>query len=68
MYDCNDVVRPVHNRMPVLLHEEDEDRWLRGSLEDVKAFQDRCFPDELTAMERTQDPWFRGSGAGAPVG
>ena len=51
--------RPVHNRMPVLLHEEDYDVWLRGSLEDVMAFQGRCFPDELTVMERTQEPWFR---------
>lgn len=59
MTDCNEVVRPVHNRMPVLLHEEDYDRWLRGSLEDVIAFQERCFPDEMTGMERTPDPWFR---------
>ena len=26
-------------------------------------FQGRCFPDDLTLMERTQDPWFRRSGA-----
>lgn len=59
MTDCNEVVRPVHNRMPVLLHEEDYDVWLRGSLDDVMRFQGRCFPDELTTMERTSDPWFR---------
>jgi len=59
MTDCNEVVRPVHDRMPVLLHEEDYDLWLRGSLEDVMSFQGRCFPDELTAIERTADPWFR---------
>jgi putative SOS response-associated peptidase YedK len=59
MTNCNEVVRPVHNRMPVLLHEEDYDRWLYGSLDDVLEFQDRCFPDELTAMERTSDPWFK---------
>jgi putative SOS response-associated peptidase YedK len=56
MTDCNEVVRPVHNRMPVLLHEEEWDCWLRGSLEDVVEFQDRCFPDELTAIERTSQP------------
>jgi len=59
MTDCNEVVRPVHDRMPVLLHEEDYDLWLRGSLDDVIAFQDRCFPDELTSIERTADPWFK---------
>jgi putative SOS response-associated peptidase YedK len=59
MTDCNAAVRPVHDRMPVLLHEEDYDLWLRGSLDDVMSFQGRCFPDELTEMERTSDPWFR---------
>ncbi|HEY0114570.1 MAG TPA: SOS response-associated peptidase family protein [Allosphingosinicella sp.] len=57
MTDCNEAIRPVHNRMPVLLHEEDYDIWLRGSLDDVLSFQGRCFPDELTGMERTADPW-----------
>jgi len=59
MTDCNEVVRPVHNRLPVLLHEEDYDLWLHGDLDTVKAFQDRCFPDDLTTIERTPDPWFR---------
>jgi putative SOS response-associated peptidase YedK len=45
--------------MPVLLHEEDYDLWLRGSLEDVMSFQGRCYPDELIQMERTPDPWLR---------
>jgi len=59
MTDCNEAVRPVHDRMPVLLHEEDLDLWLRGSLEDVMSFQGRCFPDELIRMERTSDSWLR---------
>lgn len=63
MTDCNAVVRPVHNRMPVLLHEAEHDLWLHGSLEDVLAFQGRCFPEEMTLMERTQEPWFKGRAA-----
>lgn len=59
MTDCNEAVRPVHNRMPVLLHEGDYEIWLRGSLDDVMAFQGRCFPDELIEMERTTVPWIR---------
>jgi putative SOS response-associated peptidase YedK len=59
MTDCNEVVRPVHDRMPVLLHEEDHDRWLHGGLEDVIAFKDRCFPDDLTGIERTAELWFK---------
>lgn len=67
MTDCNEVVRPVHDRMPVLLHEEDHDRWLHGGLEDVIAFKDRCFPDELTAIERTAELWFKRKLAEAPA-
>ena len=26
MTDCNEAIRPCHNRMPVLLHPEDHDR------------------------------------------
>lgn len=63
MTECNEVVSPVHNRMPVLLHPDEYDRWLHGSLKDVTAFQDRCFPDELTAIERTTDPWRRAKAA-----
>jgi putative SOS response-associated peptidase YedK len=61
MTECNEAVRPVHNRMPVLLHAEDYDLWLRGSLDDVMGFQGRCFPDDLIETERTAEPWFRRS-------
>jgi len=63
MTDCNEVVRPVHTRMPVLLHEEDQDRWLRGGADVAHEFQGRCFPPKLTLIERTQDPWFKRKGA-----
>lgn len=65
MTSCNEVVRPVHDRMPVLLQAEDYDRWLHGSLDEVIAFQDRCFPDELTTIDRTADLWFRRKSAEA---
>ena len=68
MTDCNEVVRAVHNRMPVLLHEEDYDVWLRGSLEDALGFQGRCFPDELTVMDRTGELWFRRKSVDAAAG
>jgi putative SOS response-associated peptidase YedK len=59
MTDCNEVVAPVHNRMPVLLHEHEYDQWLHGSIEDARAFQARCFPAEVMARNRTPDPWHR---------
>jgi putative SOS response-associated peptidase YedK len=39
MTDCNEAIRPVHNRMPVLLLPEDHDRWLRWTVS--------CPTDEL---------------------
>jgi len=59
MIDCNDIVAPVHSRMPVLLHEHEDDQWLQGSLNDVREFQGRYFPAEIMARNRTADPWHR---------
>lgn len=57
MTECNDAIRPVHDRMPVLLHEQEYAQWLHGGFDDIIGFQERCFPDELIAMERTTEPW-----------
>ncbi len=57
MTDCNEFVAPVHHRMPVLLFEDEYDQWLHGSLDDVRSFQDRCFPPELMTMDRTAELW-----------
>ncbi len=59
MTDCNEAIRPVHNRMPVLLLPDEYDRWLHGSFDDLMAFQKRSFPDGLIEMERTAEPWVR---------
>jgi putative SOS response-associated peptidase YedK len=63
MTDCNEAIRPVHDRMPLLLHRDDHDRWLHGSFDDILAFQARCFPDDLIVMERTGEPWVKRKGA-----
>lgn len=63
MTECNETIRPVHDRMPVLLHRDDYDQWLRGSFDDALAFQARCFPDDLIEMVRTEELWFRRSGS-----
>jgi len=33
--------------MPVLLHPHEYEQWLRGSFEDLLAFQNRCVPEAL---------------------
>ncbi|MDO9486870.1 MAG: SOS response-associated peptidase family protein [Sphingomonadaceae bacterium] len=57
MTDCNEAIRPVHDRMPVLLLPEEYDAWLRGDFDEALAFQERCFPDDFIAMERTSEMW-----------
>lgn len=59
MTDCNEAIRPVHDRMPVLLHQDEYDLWLHGTLDDVIAFQERCFPDDLIEMTRTDELWVK---------
>ena len=57
MTECNAAIRPVHDRMPVLLTRDDHEAWLHGSIDDIAALQARCFPDELITMRRTSDLW-----------
>ena len=57
MTDCNEAIRPVHDRMPVLLHRHEHEQWLHGDFDDVMTLQQRCFPDAAITMERTADLW-----------
>ena len=59
MTDCNEAIRPVHNRMPVLLQPKDYEQWLHGSLNEAVSLQNRCFPDDLITMDQTTDLWVR---------
>jgi putative SOS response-associated peptidase YedK len=55
--DCNDAMRPLHDRMPVLLLPDEFDQWLRGSFDDLVALQKRRFPSELIEISPTQELW-----------
>jgi hypothetical protein len=59
MADCNEAIRPLHDRMPVLLHPDEYEQWLRGSFEDLVAFQKRCFPDDLIEIQPTSELWVK---------
>ena len=67
MTDCNEAIRPIHDRMPVLLMPDEHDAWLNGSFDDALDFQQRCFPDELIVMERTPEPWNKPRASGPPI-
>jgi putative SOS response-associated peptidase YedK len=45
----NDLVQPIHNRMPVILHPDDEAMWLDPKMSDTKALRALLnpFPDAL---------------------
>lgn len=49
---ANNTLKPIHNRMPVILHEEFEDRWLNTKIQDTESITRMLKPypdDNLTA-------------------
>jgi putative SOS response-associated peptidase YedK len=59
MTDANEAIAPVHDRMPVLLHRDEYERWLHGDFDEAVAFQSRVFPSDLIEMEKTADLWVK---------
>lgn len=58
---ANEKIRPFNDRMPVLLDASDWERWLRGSIQDVIAFQFRePRPSEEFDVLETRDLWRSG--------
>ena len=55
--DANEIMAPVHNRMPVILHSGDFDRWLsREETHQLPIDLLRPFPtDEMEAFEVSKD-------------
>lgn len=46
----NDLVRPLHDRMPVILAPDDHERWLDPGLEDPEAIRALCRPHPAETM------------------
>lgn len=58
---ANEKIRPFNDRMPVLLDAGEWDRWFRGSIQDVIAFQFRePRPSEDFDILQTRDLWRSG--------
>jgi len=58
---ANEKIRPFNDRMPVLLDVSEWQRWLRGSIQDVIAFQFRePRPSEEFDVFQTRDLWRSG--------
>lgn len=58
---ANELVKPFNDRMPVLLRKIEWDRWLRGTIQDVIAFQFRDpMPSEMLEILHSGDRWQSG--------
>jgi putative SOS response-associated peptidase YedK len=42
--EANELVRPIHNRMPVILPREHEDFWLHSKIDDQRRLLDLLVP------------------------
>lgn len=63
--EANEKVRPLNDRMPVLLKAEEYERWLRGDIQDVIRFQFRDPPpSEDFEILHTRDRWQSGNPPG----
>ena len=49
--EANDLLRPIHDRMPVILSRDDEDFWLDGGASDPAALADVLKPYPANEME-----------------
>ena len=49
--ESNELIRPFHHRMPVILDTQDEDLWLRGTFDNTESMLGLLRPYPATAME-----------------
>jgi putative SOS response-associated peptidase YedK len=47
----NELIRPIHNRMPVILHQEHEELWLDPSFHDIKKLSSLLTPYPTDQMD-----------------
>ena len=57
MVDATKELFDIHDRMPVILHPDAHDIWLRGDADEAIALVTQYPADQLT-VERTADSWF----------
>lgn len=57
MVDATEELLDIHDRMPVILHPQDYDAWLRAPAEEAFKLV-RQYPGDRLVAEHTSDPWF----------
>lgn len=59
MVDATEELWDIHDRMPVILHPDDHEAWLRAPAEEAMALVQK-YPADKLAVDRTAEPWFAG--------
>lgn len=57
MVDATKELGEIHDRMPVILHPDAHDIWLRASADEAMKLVTQ-YPADRLVLERTADPWF----------
>ncbi|OHD00916.1 MAG: hypothetical protein A2885_13500 [Sphingopyxis sp. RIFCSPHIGHO2_01_FULL_65_24] len=57
MVDATAELWDIHDRMPVILHPDEHDTWLRAPAEEAMVLV-RKYPADRLAVDRSVDPWF----------
>jgi len=58
MVDATEELWDIHDRMPVILHPDEHDAWLRAPAEEAMALV-RKYPADRLVVDRTDEPWFK---------
>lgn len=58
MVDATEELFEIHDRMPVILHPDEHEAWMRAPAEDAIALV-RKYPAGRLVVDRTEEPWFK---------
>jgi putative SOS response-associated peptidase YedK len=58
MVDATAELWDIHDRMPVILHPDEHDTWLRAPAEEAMGLV-RQYPADRLVVDRTAEPWFK---------
>lgn len=62
MVDATEELFDIHDRMPVILHPDAHETWLRADADEATKLVTQ-YPADRLAVDRTDEPWFKPRGA-----
>lgn len=58
MVDATEVLFDIHDRMPVILHPDAHETWLRADADEAMKLVTQ-YPADRLSVDRTDEPWFK---------